>query len=68
MMVCRAAVYTRASPVHITPWFEPVVTLVCWSIVKIAIIVLLDGGFSQRKSFDLSLNSSGEGALVDSGV
>ena len=70
MMVRRTAICTRASLVHIVPWFVPVVTLVCWSVVKTAIIVFskypdLDEGFSERYSFDLSLNSSGVGALVD---
>ena len=49
-----------------------VVPLVCWSAVKIAIIVLVISRsrrrFQKRYSFDLSLNSSGVGALVESGV
>ena len=70
MMVRRTAVCTRAPLVYIVPRFIPVVPLICWSVVKIAIIVLVisRSRWSKRYSFDLSLNSSGVGALVESGV
>ena len=39
MMVCRTAVCTRASFVHIIPGLVPVITLICRSIVNLTVSV-----------------------------
>ena len=62
MMLCATADCTRASLVPVIPLFVPVVTLVCRSIVKIAITVFektdIIGGFSNRYSLNFYRSSS----------
>ena len=66
MMVRRNAICTKANLVQIVPRFISVVPLVCNN-CSCNIQISMETS-AKKNYFDLSLNSSGVGALVDSGV